>query len=136
MRIRRINYFIGNALEAVDADGDRIEFGLTMIGTVPAATNFLMNSAGIIDFNSIERKELGVAATAIISSGPEVVKDFASFPNGGLIIHPASLYVFQQTIDAVAAAWFLQVEMYYTMEDLTPETWDDLWRQIFVSQAG
>jgi hypothetical protein len=136
MRIHRILYDISSIqVTGMAADGDAVRFGLSFLATQPSA-GFQFFTPGIIDFNLISRKEFGVAATSQLLINPAIIKNFTDLPGGGKLIHPASLYTWYYVDVALGGACDVDYMVEYTMEDISPDVWDDLWRQIFVSQAG
>lgn len=144
MRIRLIEYYFG-FFDSVPADGslltslaaasDDLKFGLSFLAAQPSG-GFLETSPGVIDFNRVRRVDIGTAAEGDRIIDPVISKKMTErFPDG-ILIHPASLYTWFYTQNALGAACYIPYKIYYTMEDITDQMRESFWKQIFVTQAG
>lgn len=140
MRIRAIEYFLhtGNGgIAGLLAADDELRFGLCFLSSQPTG-GFLPWSPGVIDYNTLIRRDIGVAANAMMLQDPVVVKDMLKrFPEG-ILIHPANLYVWSYAPNQIGAPTniYAGIKIHYTMEDINQDAWDDMWKQMFVAQAG
>jgi hypothetical protein len=138
MRIHAIQYFMlhpTTGIEVFAADGDCIKFGFSFLSQQPTG-GFVGDSPGVVDFNRVRRQELGVAANAVILKDPFIMKNMHDLHPDGLMVHPSALYWWTYVENALASAFTFHAKIWYTMEDITQDMWDDLWKMIFVTQAG
>lgn len=135
MRIQRINYFLHELTEQLNTSLDTARFGFCFLASQPTG-GFLPQSPGVLDYVSITRLDMGTPATEKLIVEPSVTHDFMSLPGGGLLAHPAAFYTWAYTEDALAGSSAVYYDIFYTMEDITPDMWDELWKQIFVTQAA
>jgi hypothetical protein len=63
--------------------------------------------------------------------------NFAMLSGGGIICHPASLYCWSwnDSTAALAAAVNIKAEVYYTLVELSPADWQELWQFGFITQT-
>jgi len=136
MRIHSIEYYSDN-LSPLTADLDRINFGFSFLSQQPSG-GFTPLSPGVIDYNAVFCRLYGTAANKMINVDPFLIKNFANrYPEGGgVLVHPANLYWWTYCPDASSGAVTINAKVWYSMEDITQEMWDDLWKMMFVTQAG
>jgi hypothetical protein len=137
MRIHSIEYHLAtpSGWGNFTTSGDRLFFGLTFLSTIPTG-GFQSSSPGLIDFNQIYRLDFGTAAAGNLFKDPAIVKDMHLRHPDGILIHPANLYWWTYCGDALSGAFTGVGRIYYTMEDITQDVWDDMWKMMFVTQAG
>jgi len=143
MRIHKIEYYLtspvavaANApLLPMGASGDQLKFGLAFLAAMPVG-GFFVESPGVIDFNVVTRLDL-TAVGSINAIDPMIIKDKAKdYPPDGILVHPANIYHWSYCTNALAAAISIGFKVFYTMEELSQDVWDSLWKQMFVTQAG
>lgn len=134
MKIQRVRYILDKTRMNLDAVLDEIRIGLCLQATVPSA-GFVSYSSGLLDYNSITQ-QFGTSVGAF-PVHTDIVKDFSSLQGGGLICHPASLYAWNHnacTAD-LAATVSVIIEIYYTLEDLTPADWQEMWQLGYITST-
>lgn len=144
MRLRCAEYYIGrmtgaysdeSLLTALAASLDSTRFGLCWLATQPT-NGFKEESPGVIDFNRVRRQDHGTAGNSFIIVDPFVIKDFTKRDPDGVLVHPANLYVWGHTEVSMGAGFEMAVKIFYSIEDITDEQWEELWKRMFVTQAG
>jgi hypothetical protein len=138
MRIHSIEYFmaqITTGLVTFGASLDNFKFGFSFLSAQPAG-GFLPDSPGVIDFNVISRIDMGTAATGNLFKDPFIVRNMHDRHPDGFLVHPSALYYWSYVDNAMASAFVYYAKIWYTMEEITQDMWDDMWKQIFVTQAG
>lgn len=119
--IARLEYVLsGLGATIFNATGDVLSFGLSVSNsfTIPDPTE---NT--IIDYNSIERIDLGAAASGFFSVRP-MIKDFSMLPGGGILVPPTPLYSFIRGV-GLTAACSMVTRIHYTMRKLAvDEYWE------------
>jgi hypothetical protein len=120
--IARIEYWPDPLTAAqFNATGDTLAYGMTVSNAwaTPSPTE-----TAIIDFNAIEREDLGTAASGFFLQRP-LVKDFTSLPSGGIIVPPAPLYLYAKGTSLVGAA-NVTARIYYTLLSLAVDQYWEL----------
>jgi hypothetical protein len=138
MRIHTIEYFMNHpttGLVVFGATGDNLKFGFSFLAAQPGG-GFSPDSPGVIDYNVITRTDLGAAATGQLLKDPWIVKDMHARHPDGYLCHPSALYWWAYCGNALASAFVFYAKIWYTMETISQDMWDDLWKQIFVTQVG
>lgn len=139
MRIHSIDYFVTHIttgmLAALAASGDAVKFGFSFLSSQPAG-GFVPQSPGVIDYKGLTRIDTGAAANGHFVSDPFTRTNMHDRHPDGFLIHPASLYYWYYTTNALAGNFYIYAKMWYTIEDITQDVWDDMWKAIFVTQAG
>ena len=121
--ISRVDWFLSSLTAGVlDTTGDVLKYGISVMDSL--ATVGLGLSA-VVDFNSIQRFDFGVAASGFIFHSP-VTKSFADLPGGGLLLPPNPIYVWAEGVGLVGAQT-IQVRMFYTVKQLKTE---DFWELV------
>lgn len=137
MRIRCIEYYwLQTAVHPCLADGDIIRYGFSFLASQPSAGNMPTNP-GVIDYNLLCRQDI-TAIGVKHWEDPLVTKDLTLRYPDGILVHPSNLYWWNYVPNQIGAptAAYVYIMLYYTMEDITQEMWDDMWMQMFVTQAG
>jgi len=119
--INRVEYYL-SALNVTqfNAAADTLYYGLALGNgfSVPA-----VDRNEIIDYNSIERIDLGAVATGYFLLKP-FIKDLSTLPGGGILIPPAPLYLWAKG-ESLAAAAIVTARIHYTMRNLkVDEYWE------------
>lgn len=144
MRIHMLEYFAGyfdntpadqSLITALAASADEIKFGLAFLASQPSG-GFLETSPGVLDFNRVRRMDYGTAGSHQIWIDPIIRKDFSNWPGGGILCHPANVYHWSYCNNAMGASALIPIKIHYTLEDISDAEWEQLWKQIFVTQAG
>lgn len=118
--ISRVDYHTSLASSNFAADGDGVTFGLTASDGI---TGLALSSAAVIDFNTIDRRDYGTAASALFHIFP-YSKSFADLPGGGLLVPPNPLYL-GVVGTALTSAVTLLARMFYTVVVLkVDEFWE------------
>lgn len=120
--INRLEYYVANlSATQFNASGDIQYFGLSLGNsfTVPS-----IDRNEIIDYNAIERLDIGTAASGFMQQRP-FVKDLSNLPGGGILVPPAPLFLFSMGSGLVAAS-VTTVRMHYTMKVLKVEDYWEL----------
>ena len=135
MRIHRIEYDVSQILMQFGTNGDCVSFGHSFLAVQPAG-GFTRVSPGVIDQNRLTRLFAGGAIDTHFFKSPEIIRDFTDLPGGGILIHPANFYIWYYTHNAFTTGDYIYANVYYSMEDITQDAWDELWKTMFVTQAG
>lgn len=134
MLIQRIEYNFDETKMNLDAVLDQIEFGLCLVNVQPSS-GFNNNSNGLLDFNTIGTQYGTLVGGFGLKSS--LVKDFTSLRGGGLICHPASLYTWNTNRSAanLAGAMWIYVQIYYVLEEITPQDWQEMWQLGYINTS-
>lgn len=114
--MHRIEYEVTNGANLA-ASVDRVTMALTTAASVTDITD--VTDPQIIDSVRFTRYDFGAAASGILLRQP-FVKDFSSLPGGGVLMAPNPLYMMVEGF-SVAAAFIVQVRLYYTYMNMTTE---------------
>lgn len=132
--IHLVEYNFENPLTLQLDSAERYKFGLSFLQVHPTG-GMEANDPGVLDHNSISRNDLGTAAMAIFEKNPLVVKDFSSWPGGGLLVHPVNLFAWGYADQAMATQIIQHTIMHYRVIDLTPDLYAELWQSIYIRQV-
>lgn len=117
--ISQVEYFVGS-YASFNTTGDYVNFGLA---TTDQLTSLSLSNAAIFDFNSIQRLDIGAAASGELLVLP-ITKDFSSMPGGGIIVPPNPLYLGVMG-SGMANAMTVLVKIYYINYQLkADEYWE------------
>lgn len=132
MRIWRTQWNISTLQTVMDADADEVNFGLSFLAAQPAG-GFVSNSPGVIEWNGVITRVIGAGILNETVRMP-VQNDYPA----GLLVHPANLYHWNYVPNALVAAgpYTIWWTIFYTTEDINQDQWDDMWKAMFVAQAG
>lgn len=128
--ISRIEYYLSNlTLTQFADDGDMLDIGLVTRNNL---TN-IVNPAdpAVVDYLTVVYMETGALSGFAFNFIPQVVKDFASLPGGGLVVPPNPLYLAAKGTGC-AAANSITARIYYTILELVP---DDMWQLMQARQV-
>jgi hypothetical protein len=139
MRIRSIHYYLGDTwmnqmLTAMIAD---MNFGLSFLAAQPA-TGFAPTSPGVIDHRKlvVNRSVLTAVGVDLVVQDMPMISDMTLKNEGGVLVHPASLYNWYYNVNAWGVGpLYIYMKIFYTLEDISQDTWDEMWKQMFVTQA-
>jgi len=135
MVVQKIEYTLAPLSGMLSATGANLKFGLSHISAQPAA-GWSPESPGLLDWNRVDRVDLGAAATGSLMTMP-YVKDFTALRGGGKLCHPAYLYMWYWVgATALGATTYLYVRIDYTTLTLRPEEFVELWQNIMVTQPA
>lgn len=121
--INRIEYF-KSVINGTNfgAQDDALNYGLSVSNQWSTVT-ILQDT--IIDFNYLQRIDMGTAAVAFLNHQPDV-KDFANLPGGGILVPPVPLYLFAKG-EALSSAVTVTARIHYT---LLPLATDQYWQLV------
>lgn len=120
--ICRIDYSMSLSIGNFAAELDQIAFGLSTSNAIVAAT---LAQSAVIDFNSINRHDMGTAASGMFVTAPHQ-KDFSNLPGGGILVPPNPLFVWAKGT-ALTTEMNIQCRMFYTVKVLKLE---DFWELV------
>ena len=120
--ISRLDYFVSIPVSDFAAEGDSIEYGLSVMDSLVAVG---LNLAAVVDTNARTRRDFGVAASGMVEVNPQT-KSFAELPGGGLLLPPNPIYIFAKGI-GLTAAQVVSVRMFYVVRTLKTE---DFWELV------
>ena len=134
--IHRVEYDISNTdnwSASPVTSGDRILFGLCFLSTMPETFGFNLDDVGVIDYNSLEHLRLSAVGFDYMK-GP-FLKDWSTFPGGGLLVHPANFYCWVGTPDNIAADLIFMVRVFYSTVNLSEVMYRELWESRIIAQS-
>lgn len=105
-----------------NADQDFISFGISTSDKISSAS---LQDDPVVDFNRINRVDIGVAASGSFVRTP-FMKDFSSLPGGGILVPPNPLFIFAKGSGLVGAQT-INARMFYTVKQLKTE---DFWELV------
>lgn len=120
--ISRIDYRVPVLVSNFAATNDSVAYGLSVSDQLSSVG---MEFSGVIDWNTINRQDIGTAGTGVFLQNPWT-KTFADLPGGGLLVPPNPLFMFVQGT-ALSSAITVQARMFYTVKKLTTE---DFWELV------
>ena len=120
--ISRIDYFFQTGPAQFGADGDALDYGISVMDTL---TDVGPRLAAIVDSNTLTRQDWGVAASSEMRQLP-VTRNFADLPGGGLLIPPNPVYIYARGT-ALAGPHTVAARLFYTMRQLKTE---DFWELV------
>ena len=118
---------------AVDTNGDTfaVQLSFTLLTAMIDPADL-----GWIDGFYYQRNIVGAGAVSTLDEFPRT-HDLRNFDNGGLIAHPAQLFLSVSSADTLATAFYVQVMMWYTFFELTEDDYQELWQaQILRASLG
>lgn len=132
MRIWRTDWFMENLMTQMDADLDEVDFGFCFLASQPSG-GFSPTSPGVVEYNKIHTRVIGAGILNEILRMP-IRNDYPQ----GLLLHPANLYYWNYVPNALVGAGPFTVywNIFYTTEEISQDQWDDMWKAMFVAQAG
>lgn len=122
MLIHRAEFFASspNFWANFNSSGDRTTVALTVSNGIVGLS---VAYAEVVTSFIVERLDYGAAASSMIIESP-FIKDFSSFPGGGILVPADKLFLAVSSIGA-AAAQTVGCRIFYTMKELkTEEYWD------------
>ena len=131
MIIHEVEYTFSLLQALFDSAGDGIRFGLS-VASVQSDTGNAVSDAGVMDFNIISRFDIGTAAIGEIRDHTVVRKNFSTYPGGGLLVHPAFLYVWIYTQATLGTTADLYTRIRYTVTALSDSDYMDLWQNMIL----
>jgi len=132
MLVQRIVYTFDKTVLAMDAVLDMIEFGIMLFATQPYG-GVVASTPGVLDYN-VKTQQYGTSVGGFVTKN-SVEKGFTDLQGGGLVCHPASLYVFgnnKATAD-FANAVIMRTEVYYTLIEISPTDWQEMWQLGYIN---
>lgn len=121
--ISRIEWLLSGVNDTVfNAKGDVLYFGLSLSNAWATAS---ISEQTIIDYNSVERVDIGAAASGKFEYRPKI-KDFSGLPGGGILTPPVPLYAFAQGVGLTAACTAV-ARIHY---QLKPMKVDEYWELV------
>lgn len=138
LRIHAIHYFTNNARFRMQAitDGD-LRYGFSFLAVQPAG-GFTNLSPGVVDYNELRMNRnalTGVGFAWKFHTDPDVVDLHIRHPQG-ILVHPANLYFWNWNVTALDGSCSIWAKIWYNVEEISQDEWDELWKQMFVTQAG
>jgi hypothetical protein len=120
--IHRIEYVLD---ERFNSTADTLDVALCSANTrASIADNGAFTDPAILDKVKWIRTDLGAAATGILYTQPQIVKDFTNLPGGGLIVPPTPIYGAAQGTGLAAATTNI-IRFFYTVIELsTDQFWE------------
>ncbi|MCJ7654413.1 MAG: hypothetical protein MUO97_03785 [Dehalococcoidia bacterium] len=139
MRIRSIEYHtqygeVNSIAQGLVAPADKVNFGFSFLAAMPTG-GFKPTTPGLIDFKTITNQSFGAAASGGYQYSP-MVTDMTLRDPEGVLVHPANIYFWYYTTNALAAITQIYADVYYQSVAIDDKEWEQLWKQIFVTQAG
>lgn len=120
--INKIEYTISSLVASIfGANTDSLSFGFGVNNGIAAPT---LLEETIFDFNTIQRADLGTAASGFFTVQP-INKDFSTLPSGGILVPPNPLYLFAKG-SALEAATTVYARLWYSVLEMAPQDYLEL----------
>ena len=114
-----------------DTAGDTVRFGLAVSSAQPTG-GFLNTTPGVLDYNVLERSDIGAAAVAFYNNIVRIFKDFSNLPGGGYLLHPSFLFAWSYTVAALGTTFPIDIRLWYTIKAISDADYTDLWQNMIL----
>lgn len=122
--LHRIEYYLTTVSAALfNATGDAVSLGLAASNSIVNVED--MSNPSLLDLLTIQRQDIGVAASGFFQDIPRV-KDFAALPAGGLLIPPNPLFGFVVG-NSLTGAMTVRLRLFYSPVELKV---DEFWQLV------
>lgn len=119
--INRVSYSLGAvAMSELKADGERLNFGLSMSNRWTAPT---ILEPTIIDYQQKYTTTLTAVGFQVMDAN--IKSDFSTLPGGGILIPTRPIYFYAQGV-GLANACTITAKIYFTIVELSPADYWDL----------
>lgn len=135
MLIQRIEYMFDETIMNLDAVLDSMKFGVLVTSAAQPTSGYAARTSGVLDFNQIAH-QYGTLVGGF-EMEKTIRKDFHQLSGGGLLAHPASLYLFawnQSTANWAADVVYI-TNIYYQLVELSDADWAELWQLGFITNT-
>lgn len=119
--IHRMEYLVDLTAAGFAAATDLVTFGLSVSDQISAVG---LQYSACVDYQKIERTDLGVAASGQFVQTP-VVKDYSTLPGGGLMVPPNPIFLYVKGSNA-PNPFTIRARMFYTVKSLKVEDYWEL----------